>query len=104
MGGTGYNFGAGMTGGIAFVLDLENKFTKRCNLQLIEIHRIKGFAMASYRRQLKAILREYYKETKNEWGKYLLEDFNKMITNFWFIKPKAMQLRKGINHFIRLNK
>jgi glutamate synthase (NADPH) large chain len=39
-GRTGVNFGAGMTGGFAFVLDLERDFVDRYNHELIDIHRI----------------------------------------------------------------
>ena len=40
LGKTGLNFGAGMTGGFAFVLDLDNTFFDRCNHELIDLHRI----------------------------------------------------------------
>jgi glutamate synthase (NADPH/NADH) large chain len=37
LGRTGRNFGAGMSGGIAYVLDEDNTFEKRCNLAMIEL-------------------------------------------------------------------
>jgi glutamate synthase domain-containing protein 3 len=37
LGGTGKNFGAGMTGGIAYVLDLENKFESLYNPALVVV-------------------------------------------------------------------
>ncbi len=40
LGPTGKNFGAGMTGGVAYVLDTENKFTERYNSQLITPYRL----------------------------------------------------------------
>ena len=40
LGQTGLNFGAGMTGGFAYVLDLDRKFVDLYNHELIDIHRI----------------------------------------------------------------
>ena len=37
LGSTGYNFGAGMTGGFAYVLDTERNFVDRYNMELIDI-------------------------------------------------------------------
>ena len=35
LGNTGRNFGAGMSGGIAYVYDPENRFQERCNLGMV---------------------------------------------------------------------
>ncbi|MBQ0778294.1 MAG: glutamate synthase large subunit, partial [Pseudomonas sp.] len=40
LGPTGHNFGAGMTGGFAFVLDQDNSFFDKLNHELVELHRI----------------------------------------------------------------
>jgi glutamate synthase domain-containing protein 3 len=40
LGRTGKNFGAGMTGGTAYILDLENRFERLYNNQLISISRL----------------------------------------------------------------
>jgi glutamate synthase domain-containing protein 3 len=45
LGKTGYNFGSGMTGGFAYVLDQDNTFVDRVNHELVEIQRISGEAM-----------------------------------------------------------
>ena len=37
LGATGRNFAAGMSGGIAYVLDEDGKFTERCNTQMVEL-------------------------------------------------------------------
>ena len=37
LGGTGRNFAAGMSGGIAYVLDIENDFHTRCNTQMVDL-------------------------------------------------------------------
>ena len=40
IGNTGRNFAAGMSGGIAYVLDEDNTFAKRCNLAMVELEPI----------------------------------------------------------------
>ncbi len=40
LGKVGHNFGAGMTGGFAYVLDLDNDFVDHYNHELIELNRI----------------------------------------------------------------
>ena len=49
LGETGLNFGAGMTGGVAFVLDERRAFPDRYNHELVEIHRISGEAAEAHR-------------------------------------------------------
>ena len=38
LGKTGRNFAAGMSGGIAYVLDEDGSFTPRCNMGMVELH------------------------------------------------------------------
>jgi glutamate synthase (NADPH) large chain len=45
LGKTGYNFGSGMTGGFAYVLDEDNTFVDKVNHELVEIQRISGDSM-----------------------------------------------------------
>ncbi len=40
LGDTGRNFGAGMSGGVAYVLDEDGKFEQRCNLAMVELEPI----------------------------------------------------------------
>lgn len=37
LGGTGRNFAAGMSGGVAYVLDEEGDFARRCNMAMVEL-------------------------------------------------------------------
>ena len=37
LGPTGKNFAAGMSGGIAYVLDEKGDFAKRCNLEMVQL-------------------------------------------------------------------
>jgi glutamate synthase domain-containing protein 3 len=40
LGATGRNFAAGMTGGIAYVLDEDRDFAARCNKEMVQLHRL----------------------------------------------------------------
>jgi glutamate synthase domain-containing protein 3 len=37
LGATGRNFAAGMSGGVAYVLDLDGQFARRCNLSMVDL-------------------------------------------------------------------
>ena len=89
LGRTGLNFGAGMTGGFAYVLDLEKDFVDRINNELIDIHRISGEHMEAYRFHLESIIEEHVKLTGSEWGQYILDNFSHYLRKFWLVKPKA---------------
>ena len=91
LGNTGVNFGAGMTGGIAYVLDLDRSFIDRINNELIDIHRIIDGSMESHRVYLTAAIQEFVDETDSEWGQYILENFSHFKRKIWMVKPKAAE-------------
>jgi len=91
LGNTGINFGAGMTGGIAYVLDLDRSFIDRINNELIDIHRIVDGSMESHRVYLSSAIQEYVDETGSEWGQYILENFSHFKRKIWMVKPKAAE-------------
>ena len=93
LGSTGYNFGAGMTGGFAYVLDLDNTFVDKYNHELVDIQRISREDMEAYRNHLRGVIREHISETGSAWAEHILEDFDDYIGRFWLVKPKAANLR-----------
>ncbi|WP_248918321.1 glutamate synthase large subunit [Pseudomonas entomophila] len=93
LGKTGYNFGSGMTGGFAYVLDMDNTFVDKLNHELVEIQRISGEAMEAYRSHLARVLGEYVEETGSEWGRELSENLDDYVRRFWLVKPKAANLK-----------
>ncbi|WP_194789570.1 glutamate synthase large subunit [Pseudomonas sp. UFMG81] len=94
LGKTGYNFGSGMTGGFAYVLDMDNSFVDKLNHELVEIQRISGEAMEAYRSHLARVLGEYVDETGSEWGRELSENLDDYVRRFWLVKPKAATLKQ----------
>jgi glutamate synthase (NADPH/NADH) large chain len=92
LGEAGVNFGAGMTGGFAFVLDESNTFVDRYNHELIDIHRIVTEIMAPQREYLRRLVAEFASETGSQWGQTILSDFRHYASRFWLVKPKAAEL------------
>jgi glutamate synthase (NADPH/NADH) large chain len=92
LGETGYNFGAGMTGGFAFVYDPSERFAYRYNNELIDIHLINGEAMGMYRAYLLDKIAKHVELTGSEIGRAMLQDFDDYVDYFWLVKPKAAKL------------
>jgi glutamate synthase (NADPH/NADH) large chain len=92
LGRTGVNFGAGMTGGFAYVLDLERDFVDRYNHELIDIHRISPESMEAHAHHLRALLTQHVTLTGSEWGDMILEEYRTFLPKFWIVKPKAAEL------------
>ena len=98
LGAAGYNFGAGMTGGFAYVLDWKNNFYDRYNSELVEIHRISKEEFEAYRHHLRSVIAEYVGETGSEWGKEIVDNFHDYLRKFWLVKPKAANLTELMNN------
>jgi glutamate synthase (NADPH/NADH) large chain len=94
LGETGYNFGAGMTGGFAYVLDEDRTFVDKYNSELVELKRISSEASEGYASHLREMIIEFAEETGSAWGKELVENFDDFIHNFWLVKPKAASLKE----------
>ena len=94
LGRTGVNFGAGMTGGFAYVLDLDRNFVDNYNPELIELTRMNSESTEGYASHLRDMIAEFVEETESDWGKELLEDFEDYLRHFWLVKPKAASIRE----------
>ena len=92
LGRTGVNFGAGMTGGFAYVLDIDRLFVDRYNHELIDIHRITPESMEAHLHHLRAMIVQHVEATGSEWGEQILEDYRTFLPKFWVVKPKAAEL------------
>ena len=92
LGETGINFGAGMTGGFAFMLDLERNFFDRYNHDLIDIHRIHTEVMEAHANYLLTMIEQFVAETGSAWGRHILDEYDDMLPRFWLAKPKASEI------------
>jgi glutamate synthase (NADPH/NADH) large chain len=93
LGRTGHNFGAGMTGGFAYVLDQDKDFVDKYNHELVEVHRMRAEGMEEHRSHLRSVLEEYVQETGSAWGKHILANYMDFIRKFWLEKPKTAVLK-----------
>lgn len=90
LGKTGVNFGAGMTGGVAFVYDVEHIFIDKLNQELVVAERIDTDNMDEARHFLKRQLRAHVNEAKSDKAKFILENFRHAVRDFWIVRPKDM--------------
>jgi glutamate synthase domain-containing protein 3 len=72
IGPTGRNFAAGMSGGIAYVLDDDARFVQRCNTQLVGLEALDDADEAA----IQALLAEHVERTGSPVAAALLADWN----------------------------
>ncbi len=94
LGPTGYNFGAGMTGGQAFVLDDADwpRFLKRLNRELVYATRVDDEGAALLLRKL---VEAHYRHTQSPWAAELLAQWSQVLPRFWHVRPKWMKEARG---------
>jgi glutamate synthase (NADPH/NADH) large chain len=92
LGPTGVNFGAGLTGGFAYVLDMDRQFVDRYNHALIDINRVTPESMEAHLHHLRGLIETHVRETGSGLGKEILDDFRSYLPRFWLVKPKAADL------------
>ncbi|MGS2717837.1 glutamate synthase large subunit [Eionea flava] len=102
LGKVGVNFGAGMTGGFAYVYDPKHQFDKKHNPELTDLCRFDQPIMAGHVAHLKTIIATFVEETDSEWGQYLLDNFGMASSQFVLIKPKASSLESLLTTTIPL--
>jgi len=103
LGSTGHNFGAGMTGGFAYVLDLDKTFADKYNHELIEIYRIRQEGMEEYRHHLRGVIAEFVAETGSAWGQEILDDYVDYLRKFWLVIPKESNMKGLLDNVETLN-
>ena len=84
LGRTGRNFAAGMSGGVAYVLDPEHKLYLRVNKELVSVEPVRQKQDVTCIREL---LRLHVEATGSRKGRAVLEQFDEQIKNFKKIVP-----------------
>ena len=87
LGETGDNFGAGMTGGMAFIYDTKKEFDKRVNPESVIWQKIETDYWKSF---LKNLITEHQHETESLLSKKIIDNFDQEIENFIQVCPKEM--------------
>jgi glutamate synthase (NADPH/NADH) large chain/glutamate synthase (ferredoxin) len=86
LGSTGRNFGAGMTGGIAYVLDEEGSFVNRYNPQLVCIERV---GQPDDVALLKKMIGRHLEKTNSRRASAIITRWDKFLPKFWKVTPHA---------------
>ena len=85
LGPVGDNFGAGMTGGMAFVYDSDDTFTHAVNPDTLVYQRL---ASTHWEGVLKELIAEHQRETQSKFAERLLVDWRLERQKFWQVVPK----------------
>jgi len=88
LGRTGANFAAGMTGGRAYVLDMDGHFERRCNLAQVTIANLNTREDSLERAALITLIERHVRFTGSEWGERILENFEHFMFFFRVVEPK----------------
>jgi glutamate synthase (ferredoxin) len=85
LGRTGRNFAAGMSGGIAYVLDRDDDFRRRCNRQMVDLEKL---ADAGEIKTVKQMIRRHAGYTGSELAGHILGNWEEMAPKFVKVYPK----------------
>ena len=90
LGRTGRNFGAGMTGGIAYILDEEKKFEGCYNPRLVVIQRLLGNGDIKI---VRGFIEKHWEFTKSQRARDVLDHWDRYQPMFWKVIPKETLAR-----------
>jgi glutamate synthase (NADPH/NADH) large chain len=76
-----------MTGGMAYVLDLADRFEAQVNPDSVVVQRL---ASPHWEEQLRRLIREHAHETGSAFAAGLLNDWDRMRGHFWQVCPNEM--------------
>jgi glutamate synthase (ferredoxin) len=85
LGPTGRNFAAGMSGGIAYILDLEGNFHTRCNQAMVDLERLENTEEIA---ELKAMISRHAEATGSRRALEVLAAWDETVKKFIKVMPK----------------
>ncbi|MFP4180662.1 MAG: glutamate synthase subunit alpha, partial [Spirochaetaceae bacterium] len=92
LGGTGVNFAAGMSGGVAYVLDENQLFDTRCNLEMVDVEQVIDREDEHF---LRSYIERHVEHTGSPHGQELLDKWEEYLPHFVKVIPldykKALQ-------------
>ena len=80
----GRNFAAGMSGGIAYVYNVDGKFASLCNMEMIDLDPLNETDIL----EVKEMISRHHAHTGSTVAKFVLEDFENQLRNFVKVFPK----------------
>ena len=84
LGETGRNFGAGMSGGVAYVLDVDGGFESRCNTETFELE---ALSEKSDIAELKQMIENHHRYTQSTLAESILNDWDQQLKRFVKVMP-----------------
>jgi glutamate synthase (ferredoxin) len=85
LGLTGRNFAAGMSGGIAYILDESGDFATRCNTSMVGLEKLED---PEEIKDLKQLIQQHVDYTESAIGERILADWNAIAPKFVKVMPK----------------
>ena len=85
LGQTGRNFAAGMSGGIAYILDEAGNFDKRCNQQMVLLERLEDPKEIA---EVREMIQRHADFTKSERAAKVLKNWEQFLPKFVRVIPK----------------
>ncbi len=101
LGPTGRNFGAGMSGGIAYVLDLDGGFARRCNTQMANVYELIESDEEEIA-EVRGMIERYVKYTGSRHGQEILDSWKSVLPKFKRFLPKDFE--RMLNAFQEVSK
>ena len=92
LGETGRNFAAGMSGGIAYVLDTGNDFAAKCNMEMVALEKVET---GKENLELKTLITQHLKATGSDVASDLLDDWDNSIKDFVKVMPVDFKRMQG---------
>ena len=84
LGPTGRNFAAGMSGGIAYILDLHQEFESKVNQEMVELSGIEDPQEIAF---IRGLIEDHHHYTGSELAARILLDFNRALPRFVKVLP-----------------
>lgn len=96
LGKTGVNFGAGMTGGFAYILDIDGDFDKRINKELVEMLNVADYPI--HEEHLRGLIMEHSQLTNSSRAEEILANWQEFAKQFVLVKPKSSDVKALLGH------
>jgi len=84
LGPTGRNFAAGMSGGVAYVYDPDDKFLVNCNLETVALEKMEA---AEDIAELKELIHKHQNHTGSDTARQILTDWETKVKSFVKVMP-----------------
>ena len=84
LGPTGRNFAAGMSGGVAWVYDPQDRFLTNCNLEMVELERVTDEADEA---ELRTLIENHYRYTGSTVARHILDTWSRSLPLFQRVMP-----------------